>query len=112
MFLIFNVSGVNDIKLIISLSVHQMKKQLNVNERHLFQFRPSGVLGNYEVKNSAPLLNESVLIIIMELWNHLTNVNESSINTSGITKNSKVMLFCFSFVHYSLKPSCIWQILS
>jgi len=104
MFLIFDVSGVNDTKLIVSLSIHQMKKQLNVNEMHLFQFRLSGVLGNYEAKSSAPLLNKSVLIIIMELWNHLTNVNESSINTSGITKNSKVMLFCFSFVHYSLKP--------
>lgn len=102
MFLIFDVSGVNDIKLIISLLMHQMKKQLNVNERHLFQFRPFGVLGNYEVKSSATLLNKSVLIIIVELWNHLNNVNESSINTSGITKN-----FCFSFVHYSLKPSCI-----
>jgi hypothetical protein len=55
MFLIFDVSGVNDIKLIISLLMHQMKKQLNVNERHLFQFRPFGVLGNYEGENSGPL---------------------------------------------------------
>jgi len=107
MFLIFDVSGVNDTKLIVSLSMHQTKKQLNVNERHLFQFRPSGVLGNYEAKSSAPLLNKPVLIIIMELWTHLTNVNESSINTSGIAKNSKVILLCFSCVHYSLKPWCM-----
>jgi len=104
MFLIFDVSGVNDTKLIV---MHQMKKQLNVNERHLFQFRPSGVLGNYEAKSSAPLLNKSLLIIIMELWHHLPNVNESSINTSGKTKKSKVMLFCYSFIHYSLKPWCM-----
>jgi hypothetical protein len=57
MFLIFDVSGVNDTKLIV---MHQIKKQLNVNERHLLQFRPSGVLGNYEAKSSALLLNKSL----------------------------------------------------
>ena len=53
------------------------------------------------------IMRWKVLLIIMELWNHLTNINESSINNSGITRNNKVMLFCFSFVHYILKQSCI-----
>jgi len=50
MFLIFDVNGVNDIKLIISLLMHQMKKQLNINERRLYQFRPFVVMGNCEAK--------------------------------------------------------------
>jgi hypothetical protein len=48
-------------------TTNQMKKQLNVNERHMFQCRPLDVLGNYEPKTSAPLLTKSVVIIIMEL---------------------------------------------
>jgi hypothetical protein len=44
MYFTFDVSGVNDIKLIISLLMRQMKKELNVNERHLLKFRRFGVL--------------------------------------------------------------------